>query len=134
MQTPMAKANSMPKTMAFLARSSRFAPTFWEMKELMDCIRDEGTSMTKETILLEAEPAEDGGNDVICDDEKYTGAADPDIGRRQINRLFRRLHEHGNRLCENDHDKAENGTDHGKQADRRHRTWPAERAIRKSGA
>ena len=41
----------MPVNMDRLARFSSPAPTFWDTKEAMDCMRALGTSMAKFTIL-----------------------------------------------------------------------------------
>ena len=51
-KTPTPAPKVIPVSMAFLALRSFPAPTFCATKEAMDCIRAEGISMTKDTILF----------------------------------------------------------------------------------
>lgn len=55
----------IPVSIAFFARSSLFAPTFCATKELIDCIRDDGISITKLTILFATPYPEDASSPIL---------------------------------------------------------------------
>ena len=93
-------------------------------KQITEDVDDTRNTDEQQRCFGIAESAEDSGDDIVGDDKKYTGAADSYIGCRQINSLSGGLHENGDGARKNDHDKAENGTDHRKQADGGADKWP----------
>jgi len=72
--------------------------------EVADHIDDAGNQDKEKRRLAVTEPAEDGGQQVVGDDEENAASADADVAGGQIHRLLGRLHENGDRAGKKDHD------------------------------
>ena len=67
-----------------------------DQKEVARDVDDAGHQHEDERRAAVAKPAEDGGEQVIGNDEENAAAADAHIARCEVNGLLGRLHQHGN--------------------------------------
>ena len=73
----------------------------------------QATSTNSRGGLAVAQPPEDGGKQVIGHDEENAAAADAHIAGRQVHRLGRGLHQHGDGPGEAHQPHKENGGEQG---------------------
>ena len=67
-----------------------------DQKEVARDVDDAGHQHEDERRAAVAKPAEDGGEQVVGNDEENAAAADARIARCEVNGLLGRLHQHGN--------------------------------------